>query len=64
MTRKPRSHVRILKQYIEGGLLTVAVLTRTSLTDVNVPTRRALVLETKFVSPVTHLNNKNNVCKQ
>ena len=64
MTRKPRSHVSILKQYIEGGLLTVVVLTLTSLTDVNVPTRSALVLETKFVSPVAHLNNKNNVCKQ
>ena len=64
MTRKPRSHVRILKQYIEGGLLTVVVLTMTSLTDINVPTRRALVLETKFVSSVTHLNNKNNVCEQ
>ena len=58
MIRKPLSHVRILTQYIERGLLTVAVLTLTSLADC------ALVLETKFVSPVTHLNNKNDVCKQ
>ena len=62
VTRKPGSHVIILKQYIEGGLLTVMVLALTSLTDVNVPTRSALVLETKFASPVAHLNNKNNVC--
>ena len=33
MIRKPLSHVRILTQYIERGLLTVAVLTLTSLTD-------------------------------
>ena len=33
MIRKPLSHVRILTQYIERGLLTVAVLTLTSLAD-------------------------------
>ena len=34
--------------------------------DINVPTRSALVLETEgsFVSLVTNLNTKNNVCKQ
>ena len=33
MIRKPRSHVSILTKYVERGLLTVAVLTLTSLTD-------------------------------
>ena len=38
----------------------------TSPTDINVPTRTALVLVTKdsFVPLVTNLNNENNVCKQ
>ena len=33
MTRKPWSRVRILIQYIERGILTVAVLTLTPLAD-------------------------------
>ena len=44
----------------------IAILTLTSPTDINLPTRSALVLVTKdfFVSLVTNLNNKNNVCEQ
>ena len=42
------------------------ILTLTSPTDINLPTTSALVLVTKdsFVSLVTNLNNKNNVCEQ
>ena len=44
----------------------VAMLTLTSRMDINVPTRRALVLERKdsIALLVTNLNNKGNVCKQ
>ena len=44
----------------------IAILTLTSPTDINLPTTSALVLVTKdsFVSLVTNLNNKNNVCEQ
>ena len=43
----------------------IATLTLTSPSDINVPTRSALVLETKdsFFSLVTSSNNKNNDCK-
>ena len=45
---------------------TTCITTLTSPTDINAPTRDALVLVTKdsFVSLVTNLNKKNNVCKQ
>ena len=44
----------------------IAILALTSPTDINLPTTSALVLVTKdsFVSLVTNLNNKNNVCEQ
>ena len=44
----------------------IAILTLTSPTDINLPTTSALVLVTKdsFVSHVTNLNNKNNVCER
>ena len=43
----------------------IAILKLTSPID-NVPTRSALVLETKhsFVSLASNLNDKNNVCQQ
>ena len=42
----------------------IAILTLTSPTDINLPTTSALVLVTKdsFVSLVTNLNKKSNVC--
>ena len=44
----------------------IVILMLMSPIDINVPTRCALVLETEdsFVSLVTNLTNKNNVCKQ
>ena len=44
----------------------MAILTLTSPVDINVPTKGALVLVKKdsFVSLLTNLNNRNNVCKQ
>ena len=46
--------------------LLIAILSLTSSIDINVPTGRALVLETKdsFVSLVTHLNGKKIVDSQ
>ena len=44
----------------------IVMLTLTSPIDINVLTRTALVLETKYSFDllVTHLNNKNKGCKQ
>ena len=44
----------------------IVMLTLTSPIDINVPTRSALVLETKYSFDllVTHLNNKNKSCRQ
>ena len=44
----------------------VAILTLTSPSDIHVPTKSELVLETKYslVLLVTNLNNKSNVCKR
>ena len=44
----------------------IVMLTLTSPIDINVLTRTALVLETKYSFDllVTHLNNKNKACKQ
>ena len=44
----------------------IVMLTLTSPIDINVPTRTALVLETKYSFDllVTHLNNKNKSCRQ
>ena len=48
----------------EGQVKPVAILMLTSPVDINAPTRSPLVFLTKasFVSLVTNLNNKNNVC--
>ena len=44
----------------------IVMLTLTSPIDINVLTRTALVLETKYSFDllVTHLNNKNKSCRQ
>ena len=60
------SAARIQFTVLKYGATCIAILTLTLPIDINAPTRDALVLVAKdsFVSLVTNLNKKNNVCKQ